>query len=300
MTPLRRLAALVAASTLVLVATAPSLAQRSAREQHVYAIIVGRNDARVTDLRAGDIIVREDGVAREVTRLAPAPPPTHVGLVIDDSQVTQSMVAELRRGLWTLVAAAQTTDPRPLVALRTFGDRPTRVAPYSLSAETLQPFIDRLFPKPGSGAYLLDALIDECAELVQLKAERPVIIVFVAESGQEFSHATRQRVEAALKEAGASLWTLTLKGRQLDPLGSPESRERAMVLTDVAEASGGVARIVLTAQGIEPAMTRVVDQIGARYEITYSRPDSLIPPGRLSVTVNRPDLQVSAPSWPGR
>lgn len=300
MTPLRGLAAFVAAGTVVLAATAPSLAQRGAREQRVYASVVGRNDAPVTDLRAADIVVREDGVAREVVRLAPAPPPTHVGLVIDDSQVTQSVVAELRRSLWTLVAAAQNADPRPLVGLRTFGDRSTRLAAYSLSPETLQPSINRLFARPGSGAYLLDAIVDECADLVQLKAERPVIIVFVAEEGQEFSHAVHQRVEAALKDAGASLWTLTLQGRPVDLLGAPEARERAMVLTDVARASGGTARTVLTAQGLEQAMTRIINQIGARYEITYSRPDALIPPEQLAVTVTRPDVQVSAPSWPRR
>jgi hypothetical protein len=300
MTRLRGLAACVVAGTVVLAATPPSLAQRGAREQRVSVSVVGRNDAPVADLRAADFVVREDGIAREVLRLAPAPPPSHVGLVIDDSQATQSAVADIRRSLSALALAAQNADPRPLVGLRTFGDRSTRVAAYSPSAETLQPSIDRLFARPGSGAYLLDAIIDECADLVQLKAERPVIIVLVAEAGQEFSHNVHQRVEAALRDAGASLWTLTLQGRQVDSLGSPELRERSIVLTDVAAASGGAARNVLTSQGLEQAMTRVINRIGARYELTYSRPDALIPPERLEVTVSRPGAQISAPSWPSR
>jgi hypothetical protein len=57
---------------------------------------------------------------------------------------------------------------------------------------------------------------------------------------------------------------------------------------------------VLTSQGLEQAMTRVINRIGARYELTYSRPDALIPPERLEVTVSRPGAQISAPSWPSR
>ena len=39
---------------------------------------------------------------------------------------------------------------------------------------------------------------------------------------------------------------------------------------------------------------------GARYEIVYARPDSLVPPESLKVEVKRPKTRVWAPVWTGK
>jgi hypothetical protein len=290
----------VAVAAFVVAAGAISLAQRQTREHHVY-VSVTDGGVPVADLAAGDFVVREDGVAREVLRVRPAPAPTHIGLVIDDSEATRPLVAELRRGLTALVAAAQRSDPTPHLGLMTIGDRPTRVVPHTPSAEPLLPAIERLFARPGSGTHLLDGILEEARALERLEAERPVISAFVVDASPEFSSASHTRVEEVLEETGASLWTIAFQGPGTNPVTeSQEMRERAMVLVDVAEASGGQQRSVLSAQGLEETMGRVAAAIGARYEVTYGRPDSLIPPERLEVSVRRPGVQVAAPHWPGR
>jgi hypothetical protein len=211
------------------------------------------------------------------------------------------MIAELRRGLRALVVAGQQSTPVPAIGLMTVGDRPTRVVTHSSDAETLAAAVDRLFSKPGSGALLLDGIVEEAQALRRLDAARPVIIAFSADASAEFSTATRGRVETALRDAGASLWTITAQGAAVNPVeDSQERRERAQVIVDVAGASGGLHANVLSNQGIEEAMTRMVTSIGARYDVTYGRPESLVPPDELEVEVGRPDVRVAAPRWPGR
>lgn len=300
MTGARTLAFGLAVAAGLAAAAAPAAVSPQARERHVL-VSVTDDGTPVPNLTVADFVVREDDIAREVLRVSPAPPPSHIGLVVDDSESTRAVVAELRRGLTALVVAGQQSTPPPQMGLMTIGDRPTRVVPHTAGATALQTAIDRLFARPGSGAYLLDALLEESQALQRLGAERPAIIAFVSDGSPEFSSATRRSVETALRETGASLWTLTLQGAGRNPVTeSEELRQRAMVVTDVAELTGGMHRNVLSAQGIEDAMAAIVRAIGARYDVTYSQPDALIPPERLDVSVRRSGLQVAATHWPRR
>ncbi|MEZ5317972.1 MAG: hypothetical protein R2752_11280 [Vicinamibacterales bacterium] len=297
----RRLTLPGAAIVLAALALGPSTrldAARQAAEQHVYVSVTTRDQAPIEGLAAGDFVVREDGVAREVLRVTPAPPPTHVALLADDTESAQSVITDIRQGLTAFVKTMAMADPTPAQALVTFGDRPTRAVAYALDTSALMQGINRLFSKPGSGSQFLDAVIEEAAELRRQQAARPVLVAVVVESGPEFSTALHQRVEDALKTAGASLWTIAFTpGGQ--PLATPEGRERAQVLTDVARRSGGDARNVLSRQAISQALARTATQILARYDVVYSRPDRMIPPEKLQVEVKRDGARVVAPAWTG-
>ena len=67
-------------------------------------------------------------------------------------------------------------------------------------------------------------------------------------------------------------------------MNSTEARERAAVLGDVTRDSGGMNKVVLSAQGIEQAFNTVAALISSRYLVTYGRPDAMVPPDKLEVT----------------
>ena len=127
----------------------------------------------------------------------------------------------------------------------------------------------------------------------------PVLVAFIAEDGPEFGTPTNARVREALRESGASLWTVVLQARDPD-LTRTEARERAAVVSDVARASGGDSRMVLSRPAIQSTLTKLAVQIRSRYDVTYGRPESLVPPQRLQVQVKRPGARVAAPTWTGR
>jgi von Willebrand factor type A domain len=293
----RPLALLVLAAAAATVTAPTVFAQRELRERHAFVTVTGANDAPVVDLTAGDFAVREDGVAREVLRVAPADPPSHVALVVDNSAAIDPVVSELRNALASFVRKMAAGDGGPHVGVTTFGDRPTVVAPFAPGAAAAEHAIGRIFSRPGSGAYLMDAILGACRDLKKGGAARPVVVAFVDEDGAEFSSATHQMVADALRETGASLWTVVLAGTS-QSFDSNEARERAQVLGTTTADSGGYSRTVLARQGLESAFQSMAALIGAQYDVVYGRPESLIPPKRLEVTVSRRDLHVLAPHWP--
>lgn len=287
-----------AAALAILLAPAAS-AQRDSRERTVIVSVVGADDAPVKDLKAGDFVVRENGLAREVVRVGAAPAPTHVALLVDDSQATTNLTTYLRPALAAFVKQVAGAGGSPQMAMWTFGERPTRRVDFTPNAENILKETERLFPVSGSGAYFLEAIGEAVRDLRKRTAERPVIVAFIAERGPEFSNVFEKQVTDALRSLGASLWTVTLQiGAQ--PLNTTEARERARVLGDTTAQSGGTNDVILTPQALETAFGRLGAELTSRYAVTYGRPDALIPPDRVEVEVRRPGLRVRASRWAGK
>jgi hypothetical protein len=278
---------------MVFVAVVPAQAQRSPLLADV--IVVDRDNNPVTNLTASDFIVREDGAVREVGAVVPAGPPSPIVLLVDNSQAANTAIADLRQALTKFVSSLTTSDAPAQIGLRTFGERPTKLADPTASTAVLRG-IEGLFHRPGAGAHMLEAIAETTADLVKARAERPALVAFVVESGPEFSQEDRRRVTQALQRAGATLWVVVLQ----TPGGVPqtdENRERAAVIGDVTIESGGLDVRVLSPQGIPSAFDRVQRLLASRVRIAYGRPDSLIPPKTLEITTKREGLRVLASRW---
>ncbi len=282
--------------TLALCAVTALAAQRETREKHIAVSVAGKDDAPLKDVTAADFKVREDGVAREVIRIAPAADPISVALLVDDSEISDRSVNEIRQGVSTFIKQVLAANPQNEITLMTFGDRPTVAVPASSSAATLNRAVERIFARKGSGAYLLQAITDAAKTLSKKEGTRRVVVAFDIEDGTEFSNDTHESVTTALKNAKVTLWTVVLQEQHTPPT-TPEARERAIVLTDVAAASGGGNKPVLTRMAIPQGMAWAATLLTSQYDLTYSHPESLIPANKLEVTVTRKDARLFAPRW---
>ena len=288
----------VLTGTMVIVAF-PSAGQRETRERGILVGVSTAKDQPVTDMKVTDFTVRENDVAREVIRVSPAPPPSHVYLLIDDSQATQGLSNFLRPALTTTISKLAAQAPAPQMAFMTFGERPNRRVDFTPNPEPLLKVASGLFPVTGSGAYFLQAITDITKDLKKREAASPVIFAFVSESGPEFSSELHRQVADALRSAGASLWVVTLQ-RGAVAMEAAAARERASVLGDVTRDSGGMNKVVLSAQGIELGFNAVTALLTSRYLVTYGRPESMVPPDKIEVTSRRKDVQIIAAKWAGR
>ena len=303
---MRPRAGLVIAVALAVLSVPVWTEQSAQREVHGRSVIVGvtdADDAPIKGLTPADFVVREDTIAREITSVSPAPLPTHVVLLIDDTQVTQPVITYLRTALRVFTrrfAAAATSanpdDPPMQMELFTFGERPTKRVPFTPNIPEIEKGIDRIFHITGAGSYFLDAITEITQDFRKREAARPIIVSFTDEAGPEFSTRTARDIESALQASGAQLWNVTLQqGPQ--PVLDTEGRERASVIGDVTRASGGYSKAVLTPQALDTAFGSIADQLLSRYLVIYGRPESLIPPSRLEVTVKRPGANVRVAKW---
>ena len=271
--------------------------QRPGRERQVLvSAALSSSGAPAPGLSVSDFIVSEDGLAREITKVTPAPPPSHVLLLVDDSQAAQASVPFLRAGLAAFIKKVGAAQPTPQLGLWTFGDRPTKRADFSPTPAAAEQAAAKIFATPGSGAYFLQAIMEGCADLKKKAASSPVIVAFVAEAGPEFSNVTHNQINNSLKSCGASLWVIALQAaRNADD--SREAYERASVMGDSTRDSGGIQRSLLSNQSLESTYDAVAELILARYQITYAHPEQTIPPTSLEVTSKRADVKLASTRW---
>lgn len=260
-------------------------ASAQSQERGLYVSVVDHSGAPVTDLATREFVVKEDGVAREVLRSGPATDPLQIALVVDNSQAASTDIPDLREALRTFVAALAGTNEMAIIAT---ADRPTILVDYTTRPADLEKGIGRIFSQPGSGAYLLESIIEVSRGIQKRDAPRPVLLIVTTE-GPEFSDLHYDYVLDALEKSGAAMHAVVLTSPDAD-ISSDRALTRSIVLNRGTESSGGRQEHVLTSQNLTATLTEIAAEIANQYRIVYSRPESLIPPKKTEVGVTRPTL----------
>jgi VWFA-related protein len=280
-----RLPALALAAACIL----PATARTQAKSTDVYVSVLDAAGEPARSLTAADFRVREDGVVREVLKAGPATEPLTVALLVDDSQAATPAVQMIREATEAFITALA---GKAEMAIVTFGERPTIAVDYTSDRQKLIDGSRRIFPRSGTGAYLMDAIVEVSKGMQAREAARPVIAVIMMETDVEFSNRHYQQVLDQLQKGRAALHVVAL-GPPNQRL-SDENRNRDQVVALGTERTGGRRDNVLALTAAAPKMKQLAAELLNQYVVTYARPESLIPPEKLDVTVANPGLTVRA------
>ena len=173
----------------------------------------------------------------------------------------------------------------------TIGERPTSLVQYTTDTAALKKGIGRLFARPGAGAYLLEGIQEVTRGLEKREPERPVIVAMTTE-GVEFSNLQHEQVVKPLEASGAAFHVLAIGMPSANM--ADEMRNRAIVLAEGTERTGGRRDQLLAESSIVEALPRLADELLNQYVVTYGRPEMLIPPEKVQVSVSRPGVTVRA------
>jgi Ca-activated chloride channel family protein len=260
----------------------------------VYVGVVDSKGEPAAGLTAQDFRVREDGVAREVLKAGIATEPLSVALLVDDSQAAQPAIQMIREAMDTFF---KSLEGKAEIALVTFGERPTIVVDYTADQKKLHDGAQRIFPRSGAGAYLMDAIVEVSKGMEKRKPRRPVIAVLMMDGGVEFSNRYYPNVLEELDKPAAALHVIAL-GQPSTSL-SDEVRNRNQVVALGTERTGGRREQVLALTAAAPQMKQLANELVNQYVVTYGRPDTLIPPQKIEVTVTKPGLTARARTHTG-
>lgn len=284
--PHRRL--FIAALSVVACALArPGTLDAQAIRRAMYVSALNDAGAPVPDLRPADFIVREDTMSREILNVAPAVEPMQIALIVDTSQAARDDIGHIRAALPAFVTALTTGSVKNEVAIIAIGERPTVFTNYTFNQAELRKGIDRIWSVQGSGAYLLDGIIEVCQGFRKRGAQRPIVVAILSE-GPEMGNRHHDQVLDSLRASGAAFHAITF-GRPSSSL-SDDMRDRNLVLDEGPRATGGRREELLTSMALDGKLTRLADELAHQYTVTYARPQSLIPPSRVTVAAARPGM----------
>ena len=286
MTTRRGAVAVGGAIVLALLAIRTPLAQTLQRG--IYTSVLDKDGSPVAGLTPADFVVREDNTAREVLRVEPATAPMQIALLVDNSQRSNNNIRDIREAASEFIKAVSGTPMKNEVAVIAVAERPTILVDYTTDQAKL--LKGAIFTQPGSGTYMLDGFLETSKALKKREATRPVIVA-IATNGPELSNRYRDQVLDAIKDAGVSLHIVMLGPPPTDVI-SNEGRERAIIFDEGPRQTGGRYDNVLAASALPARLKQVADELTHQYLVTYARPQTLIPPERVTITSKRADVTV--------
>ena len=272
--PLSRLAV----AAVILLCNSPVLLSQ-ADERVIYTSVVDRDGAPVVDLTIKDFVVREDGQAREILRVARDNDPLQIALLVDNSVSMRSNLPLLRKAVTAFIDA--TRDDVQL-ALITLAERPTILVGYTTDRVALRRAADGMFAYDAAN-YLLDGIAETSQGLVKRRMWRSAIAVITG-IGPEMSYRQYTEVLRFFREGGASLHVVQV-GLGIGGQG------REIVVSKGTSETGGRFEEVLMPTGLELKSRQLATELSNQYRVTYARPSRLVPPSKTEVSVRRPDLR---------
>jgi hypothetical protein len=278
---------LIAGGAAALLCSAALLAQANERVLYVSAWDQ-KTRAPITGLGVDAFAVREDGARREVLRVTPATSPMPVAILVDNSQAATNHIADIRRALTAFVRALDGIGPIAIVGV---ADRPTILRDYTTDQKQLQDGVGRVFAMPGSGATLLDAIVEISRGLQRREEDRAALVVLTTEN-LEFSERHYNEVLEALAKGGATLHAVVMT----TPAGTSlteAARNRGVVLDRGPRDSGGTRTDVLASQAFEQKMQELAAILKSQHRVVYARPETLIPPQKIEVAAVKAGLEAS-------
>jgi len=289
--PVKGAALLVVA--LALCAGPSLLAQRVQRR--VYVTATDGSGTPIINLGVGEFELVENGTPREIVRATRFGGPLRIALVVDSSSAVAPLLNSLRAGLTTFLD--ELPGEHEITFITTGGQIRIR-QPVTTDRKKLLDAAHRIFARPGGGAYLMDAIVDVSRGFKKREAKRPVIVVLMMENDVEFSNRHYDNVLKELQTGGGTLHVVALGV----PPGSmsDEIRNRDQVVALGTERTGGRRDNVIALTAAAPRMKQLAAELTHQYVVTYTRPETLIPPEKIEVTVSKPGLTARARTRTGQ
>ena len=273
----------------------PGPARDATQPRTILFSVVDDKGQPVRTLAPEDVAIQENGVARELQRLALDERPLAIAVVLDTSV---AMAPHYRLYLVDAILQFLLRLPEGTrYTVWTTGDRPTRVYEWGDNRAAVAKALRRIVPQGGNT--LLDAMM-EASRDIKVREDGRSAIVVVTGMGIGFAGYDRRQVVDEVQKQPITVFGVEVDDSRAAPgFGSSDhvtGIDYDYVLATLAKSSGGVRDNVLSAMGIEKALQGIAGQLAAQYRLTYaSAATDKDPKVEVSVALPGVKVRVGAP-----
>jgi hypothetical protein len=262
---------------LVLLLVPAAVRTQGGVDKSLFISVLDEAGKPVKDIVAGDILIREDNVDRQVVAVKPASQPISVAVLIDTAQGTrvtdaygtpEEYVRDLRVAIGGFAKQLLGQSPNASVSLMEFGQAAITMVKYTSDPAEFDKGVNRIVSRPGVGSVLGEALEAANKELAGRPSTRRAVVSLNLEPSDEQGFENANPIRDAFRKSGAQLWAVSVQR------GGLKNSKRDVVLNDFAKLTGGQRDFVIGISAVAGILKGYADALTYQYEIVYKRPES--------------------------
>jgi hypothetical protein len=245
-------------------------------DKSLYISVLDEAGKPVKDIVADDILIREDGVDRQVVSVGPARQPISVAVLIDTAQGTrvtdaygtpEEYVRDLRVAIGSFGKQLLGQSPNASVSLMEFGQAAITMVKFTSDPAEFEKGVNHIVSRPQVASVLGEALEAANKDLAGRPGGRKAIVSLNLEPSNEQSFENGNAIKEAFRKSGAQLWAVSVQR------GGLKNSKRDVILNDFAKLSGGQRDFVVGISAVEGILKGYADALTYQYEVVFKRPE---------------------------
>lgn len=216
----------------------------------------------VTGLTKDDFQIFEDGREETVTQFTDERVPVSLGVLLDASDSMRGQaIDDARAAVDRFVGDLLLDGDEALVA--SFNHRPSLASTWTMPPWTLRNALAGLKPSGGTAVY--DALA-EMADLYDHRNHVRAALVVISDGADTASDRSLTQTLEALRRSDALVYAIAIDSAD----ARDSTRVNPEALKEVSGLTGGYTEVVRSAADLEPATTRIAEELNKQYTLGYS------------------------------
>jgi len=250
----------------------------------VNATITDGNGRHAAGLKESQFSIFEDGVKQDINFFAAEETPFAAVILLDTSGSMESRVSLARSATIKFLEGLRESDNAEIYR---FDSKVVLVQKFSNSRDVSE----KLFDLKADGMTSLNDAVYQAATDLAVRPEKRRAIIILSDGADTFSGKSADKAMKAAQAAHALIYTVDMSAVETS------GRQRAQnqgVLRNFAEKTGGTFISTPGGVAMRDAFTRIVEELGKQYTLTY-QPKNLAKDGKwraVEVRVAKPNLTI--------
>src|SRR5215813_4966309 len=214
----------------------------------------------VTGLEKENFSVLEGSEVQEVKHFSSEDAPISLGVIFDMSGSMNDKILKAREAV---IEFFKTANPQDEFFMITFNDRPLLTADFTKSVEDIQGKL--VYTVPQGSTAMLDAIYMGVSKMKDARNSKKALLI-ISDGGDNHSRYTENEIKSMVKEADVQIYAIGIYDRYM---ATAEEKYGPVLLTDVADLTGGRAFTIDNPNDLADVATKIGIELRNQYVLGY-------------------------------